>query len=446
MTFFWRILYRSYRVAAWFQYRTLRRYTLAGKAVLTGLLLAIIFGFDLENTVGYQAFMVLLFVVTLSFLGSRFFRGRFSVDRALPRFATVGEPFKYHVQVRNLTKRPQVGLTLLEDVADPRASFAEWRTLIRAENRKARSFRMTERQRHPFTIATSRETVVPPLPPGGTAEASVEVIPLRRGLLRFNGVTIARPDPLGLMRAFVKVSAPQQTLILPRRYLMPPIALPGSLEYQNGGVALASSVGRSEEFVALREYRHGDPLRHIHWRSWAKIGKPIVKEFEDEFFVRHALVLDTFSDHPCSEVFEEAVSVAASFACSILTQESLLDLLFIGAQAYCFTAGRGLAHADQMLEILAAVRPCDDRPFSTLEHLVLDHVSAVSGCVCIFVKWDDARREFVKKLESLGRPVLVLVVVPYGGKQFEAAALRTGPANFHVLELGKMEQGLARLK
>ncbi len=77
-----------------------------------------------------------------------------------------------------------------------------------------------------------------------------------------------------------------------------------------------------------------------------------MKEFEDEFFVRHALVLDTFDEEPNSELLEEAVSVAASFACTALTQESLLDLLFVGNQSYCFTAGRGLGYADQMLEIL----------------------------------------------------------------------------------------------
>ena len=148
--------------------------------------------------------------------------------------------------------------------------------------------------------------------------------------MRFTGLTLARPDPLGIFRSFSKISAPQTVLILPRRYSIPPIALPGALRYQEGGVALAANVGRSEEFVALREYRHGDPLRHIHWRSWAKVGKPIVKEFEDEFFVRHALVLDTFTDEPRSEILEEAVSVAASFACAVLTQESLLDLLSHG--------------------------------------------------------------------------------------------------------------------
>ena len=38
----------------------------------------------------------------------------------------------------------------------------------------------------------------------------------------------------------------------------------------------------------------GDPLRKIHWRSWARRGKPVVKEYQEEYFSRIALVLDTF--------------------------------------------------------------------------------------------------------------------------------------------------------
>jgi hypothetical protein len=211
-------------------------------------------------------------------------------------------------------------------------------------------------------------------------------------------------------------------------------------------VALAANVGRSEEFVALREYRHGDPMRHIHWRSWAKTGKPIVKEFEDEFFVRHALVLDTFDDEPQSEILEEAVSVAASFACAVLTQESLLDLLFVGNQSYCFTAGRGLAHADQMLEILASVTNCADKKFETLEQLVLNHISAVSGCICVLQSWDDARKNFVKKLRALDIPLLVLVIVRPGGTKLDAGPMRDEPERFHVLEIGRIAEQLAVLQ
>jgi hypothetical protein len=219
------------------------------------------------------------------------------------------------------------------------------------------------------------------------------------------------------------------------------------MKYQEGGVALAANIGCSEEFVSLRDYRHGDPLKHIHWRSWAKTGKPIVKEFEDEFFVRHALVLDTFTDEPHSEVLEEAVSVAASFACTVLTQESLLDLLFVGNKSYCFTAGRGLGTADQMLEILASAQNCADKPFSALEHLVFGHIAMVSGCVCILQKWDDARRKFIEKLKALNVPVMVLIVVPPGGGISGAGgALVDAAGTLHVLEAGRIAEGLLKLK
>lgn len=448
MTLIWRILYRIYRMASWYKYWEQRRHTLAGKVLLLGLVATALVGADIESTVTYQAFMFLLAVLLVAFAFSRYFRGRFTVDRALPRFATVGQPFQYKVCVHNHTSHRQANLTLLEDLADPRPPFAEWRAFHQAEGRTMRTFRVSrQRQQHPFVMATVPEADLPVLPPRGSAETTVTVHPLRRGVLRFTGATIARPDPIGLFRAFVRTRAPQMVLVLPRRYPLPPLTLPGTHEYQLGGVALASSVGQSDEFVALRDYRSGDPLRHIHWRSWAKTSRPIVKEFEDEFFVRHALVLDTYSEVPVNELFEAAVSVAASFACNILTQESLLDLLFVGSQAYCFTAGRGLAGADQMLEILASVRCGTDQNFSQLEQLVLQHATLVSGCVFVLLAWDAPRRELVRKLQALGVPALVLVVVPPGaGQALDAGPLRDGPARLVTLELGRIEQDLAKIE
>ena len=42
---------------------------------------------------------------------------------------------------------------------------------------------------------------MPSVPPDEEVEVRVELTPLRRGVLRFTGVTLARPDPLGLVRA-----------------------------------------------------------------------------------------------------------------------------------------------------------------------------------------------------------------------------------------------------
>ena len=57
----------------------------------------------------------------------------------------------------------------------------------------------------------------------------------------------------------------------------------------------------------MRDYRPGDPLRRIHWKSWAKTGRPVVKEYQDEFFVRHGLILDTFQNTEKSEKIADIV-------------------------------------------------------------------------------------------------------------------------------------------
>jgi uncharacterized protein (DUF58 family) len=448
VTFLYQPIYWSYRVTSGIWYWARRRFPVAGQAVLVAWMVAGAVGVDVENTVTYQLFSLLTALLLLAFICSVFYRAKFSAVRLLPRVGTAGQPLRYRVRVKNLTRKVQSGLTLLENLSDPRPTYAEWLAFQLAEGRRVRPFRVNQRRsKNPFRQAHLQEADIPAMLPGEEADAHVEILPLRRGILHLTGVMVARPDPLALFRSFLRISIPQTVLVLPRRYPLPAIALPGSMRYQKGGVALATHVGSSEEFVALRDYRQGDPLRHIHWRSWAKAGKPIVKEFEDEFFVRHALVLDTFDDEPNSEVLEECVSVAASFACTVLTQESLLDLLFVGNQSYCFTAGRGLAHADQMLEILASVQNCADKPFGTLEHLVLNHVSVVSGCICVFQRWDAARQNFIRKLRALGMPLLVLIVVPPGGKiSRKDDPLPDAPDALHVLETGKIEEGLRKLR
>jgi uncharacterized protein (DUF58 family) len=267
---------------------------------------------------------------------------------------------------------------------------------------------------------------------------------LRRGLLRLTGTTVACPDPFGLFRSLHKIPGQQSVLILPKRYTMPAFDLPGSMKYQLGGVSLASTVGESEEFIALREYRPGDPLRRMHWKSFAKLGKPIVKEYQDEFFVRHALVLDTFGGPAEEEIFEEAVSVAASLACTIQDQDSLLDLMFVGPEAYCFTSGRGVGNIDRVLEVLASVRVCQEKDFAALEGLVLTHAADLSGCLCVFLRWDAPRQRLVSAMMSRGVPLRVFVVTA-DDQEPPPGPMAAQPGNFHTLPAGRVAEKLAAL-
>jgi len=464
-----RLRYRLYRLASGLRYWIPRRFTPAGLLALVAAMVSGAIGIDMDQTVAFQAFAFVICLLTVSMGSAVFFRARFSVRRVLPRFGSVGKPFTYAVQIRKLAGSARRDLELLEDLADPRPTLSGFAHFLRERSRGG-SFRMALTWPPALNqrAASVKPAALPALSARSETEARVEVLPLRRGPLRFRSATVARPDPFGLFRAFARVPLPETVLILPKRYPLPDVKLPGTRSYQRGGVALAAAIGESEEFVSLRDYRPGDPRRHIHWRSWARTGRPIVKEFQDEFFVRHALILDTFlqptrssrrkealtnaergvrnAELNQSAAFEEAVSVAASFACSVGTQESLLDLMFVGPQAVCFTTGRGLGQAEQALEVLAAVQPCVDKSFRSLEELVMRHAAAVCGCVCVLLDWDEPRRELVEGLQARGLPVLVLVVVGAG----EAEAFRvahTGDAveNFHVLEAGKVAEGLQEL-
>ena len=443
-----RFLHRQFRIASRIQWSLGRRLTPAGRLVAGALAGALVFGPNTRLTVGYQAFTLLLALLVLGALCALVAPPRLAVRRRLPRYATAGERLTYHVLLRNDGPRAVAGLSILEDLEDPRPTFEAFAAATEpGEARRNWVDRKLAWHRWAWLVTRSRRLDVPEhrlsdVLPGRETAVAIEAVARRRGLARLRGLTLARTDPLGLVRALRPLPAPDTLLVLPRRYPLRAPTLPGTRRYQPGGIALASSVGDSEEFVSLREYRPGDPLKRIHWRSTARVGRAVVREHQDEFFVRHALVLDTFVPAAADERFEEAVSVAASFAAGVRTQDSLLDLMFVGPEAYVFTAGRGVGHVERMLEILAEVRPCVDRPFATLHRLVAERHDALSGAICVLVGWDDSRRALVHHLRALGVPTLTLLVTD-GADDDDAEDLEV--EGVRRLVRGRIAEGLARL-
>ncbi len=432
---FYRFLRKSWSVQWWFQ-RLLPK-----PSFVVCLAVAVTAGLNTDQTLAYQIAAFLLALIIVAIAGSRFARIRVTVERVLPRFGSVDISLKYRVTVYNPTNKTQSGLRLFENIQNPAPSFRLFQDhLSTFPNRPFADvilavkqwFWLIDRRQ----LATIEAIALPPIPPHSQIEATLTLKPLHRGSLNLTGYTLAAPDPLGLFHRLKTRALPQTLWLLPKRYNVPPISLPGTRRYQSGGVAFASSVGDSEEFRALREYRAGDPLRKIHWKSWAKTGKPIVKEEQDEFFVRHALILDTFIDAPYSEKLEEAIAVAASFACEFETKEALLDLMFVGVEAYCFTAGRGVNSTDHILEILASVQPCRDRQFEYLSPVVMERSSLLSGCICIFLEWDNSRKKLIQYLQKIQIPLMVYVLCD--------RPLMVAPEEqiFQPLQLGQIQQDL----
>ena len=442
-----KVLYRLFVLVYKIQRWLLNRFTPGGLGVLVCLLTALIIGLDTKQTMAYQILAFLLAILLVAIAFSFYFPYRFGARRNLPRFATVGVKLSYKVIITNKTKKQQSGLLFREEIAQSKFSLVEFKRIIKATTKKgslnslthiySRWLKEIARDRK----ATTKAIALPPLEAEGTTIVKGEITPTHRGIVRLAGVSILRPDPFNIYHAIRTIDLSQSLLVLPHRYQLPVINLAGSRMSQSGSVSLASSVGDSEEFVSLRDYRPGDPLRNIHWKSWAKTGKPVVREEQSEYFVRHALVLDTFQPQSESEILEEAISVAASFACDFHTQESLLDLMFVGLESYCFTSGRGLGDSEQMLEILAGVRACQDKTFDYLTAAVSERLSMLSGCICIFLNWDKDREKLIRQLQQFNIPLLVLLIAKseseYGQIDLE---------NLYVLPIDQIQRSLMNIK
>ena len=163
----------------------------------------------------------------------------------------------------------------------------------------------------------------------------------------------------------------------------------------------------------------------------------MVKEYQDEFVARHALILDTFGAPGDAAAFEEAVAVAASFAWTIDTQECLLDLMFVGGQLHTFTAGHGQMMPARLLEVLAGVSLAANSEMHTLVEAVRARRDQLSGCVCILLHWDDARRTLVEAIRTSGATVLPLLVADQAPADL--------PPGITQLRPGQIAQGLAAL-
>lgn len=429
----WKLAYRLYALVAATQRLVERRFTQAGLIVLAALVVSAAIGVDTRQTQAYQIFALAAALAGVAWLGARLQRNRFSGRRSMPRVVTAGEPFSYRIALSNLSSRPLDGIALLEDLDDAGPSFADFR-----RHQPVPTYRGWQRLVAARRICQVEAARAIEIPARATVEIVMRGLALRRGSQHFAGFTVARADPLGLARGLTRLAAPANLLVLPRRYVLPAMDLPGSRQYQPGGVSQAVGLGNSEEFIGLRHYRPGDPLQRLHWKSFARTGKPVVREYQDEFFERHALVLDTFATAtPDTEAFEAAVSIAASFVQTIDTSECLLDLVFVGDQAYCYTTGRGQLSAGSLLEILSGVRPAGNRPFRQLHGAVLGRRGALTGVIAILLAWDGERGDFIRALRRLGVPVKVLVVSaqPVG---------ETAPW-LHAIVPGRVQEGLARL-
>lgn len=244
------------------------------------------------------------------------------------------------------------------------------------------------------------------VPAGRTQRTSYRHTFGRRGLYRFTGFRVGTKFPFGLFRKSRDVEVAKDLIVYPQIH---PITVPSPRAHYAGNDT-ARQIGRRGEFFGLREYRDGDDRRDIHWRSTARTGRPLVREYEDESQKRALILLDNalprpepraggraegrterrnrrrpgppgsrpgnqdtasgngakpgaVSDHDAAAAaMERAISAAASMATAYLNKGYAVELVARGCRV---PSGTGPTQVTRMLEALALLEVVTDEvPFS----------------------------------------------------------------------------------
>jgi uncharacterized repeat protein (TIGR01451 family) len=333
-----------------------------------------------------------LLVMTIAFASGSFiagillgipFRPRVSLRRVMPPPPTAGDTLTYRVVVENTGRRPARNIVIQE-----RGLPAEVR---------------------PIGDAPTIELLLP----GESAEVTLTLSCQSRGAFALSRLQAASTFPSAVWKYARASRHEDRLLVYPKLLSVERLNIPLGRHYQPGGVASASQVGESTEFLGTRDWRHGDRLRDLHWPSFARTGRPVVKEFQEEYFVRVALVIDTEAQSAKDEqALEKGISFAASAAHALAREDAIIDLFAAGSDVFRFTAGRALAHVEQIMEILSCIQPEDELNIQAAEAMLLPEAGQLSAVLFVIVQWDEKRARLVHAMRDRGVAVRVLILRP----------------------------------
>jgi len=365
---------------------------------IAGLLpAALLFALGAEAAISRLGFALLAWLTAGAAAGI-FWRPRLRVEAATPERVICGAPFTLRYTVTNLGRRA------LRDLAIGTLFFPD-----------------------PLQLRL-RGAVIPWLAAGARATVTGSGLARRRGRYRLPPLRCDSAFPGGLWRWGRPDWRARPLTVYPAFTPLRQFDLPLGARHRQDLNASRHLAREALEFHGCREYREGDVLRHVHPRSSARLGVPVVKEFQAEGRGRTALVVDTWrAPWPTGfwqlrrDPVEQVLSLAAAAVDALARSDRVLELLAAGPGLYRFvSSGRG-GYRDDALEILASLEPCARDPLTSLAPLLLDEIRAIQSVCLLLTRWDERRAELVKLLEAWQVGLKVVVVTS-----------RTGAPGAHV--------------
>ncbi len=219
----------------------------------------------------------------------------------------------------------------------------------------------------------------------------------RRGRYRFGPLTVSTRFPFGLLRRSQTVPAADTLIVYPRLGRLGGAWTVWRQEVAEDARRREHQHGRaSGEFFGVREWHQGDNRRWIHWRSSAKHGVLVVRQFEKHRSRQFAILLDLWQPkQPEMEHLENvelAVSFAATLVAAVCRQETNhLLLALAGQQPDCLQGPVSASLREDAMQRLALAEPSYDDQLAALLDQTLDRIDSGAHVVLVSTREDDLR-------------------------------------------------------
>ena len=312
----------------------LRGLTLRGRAFIaagfTALVCALFLGHD--ELVRVAALLLALPLVTAFFLGRS--RYRLGLVRTMsPTQVSAGQQARVQLGLSNDGRTP-TGTLLLEDHI-------------------------------PYVLGTRPRFVIDRMGPKWQRQVEYQIRSDVRGRFTVGPMRVRLSDPFGLVEMDRTFQSRSTFVVTPRVVALPLVPLSGVWTGSGDNRPRAFASGSAED-VTVREYRRGDDLRRVHWRSSAHAGELMVRREEQPWQSRATLFIDNrvFAHRGmgAASSFEHAVSVAASVAVHLVQRGFSIRLVTAGGDEHASTwheHGTATAETGPLLESLAVLGNVD---------------------------------------------------------------------------------------
>ena len=149
--------------------------------------------------------------------------------------------------------------------------------------------------------------------PGERVEVGTVRNAPRRGEARTAWVELRSAAPFGVAERRRRLPADATTLVLPRVVALGALPFVDLASSREATTETDPRRGQGPEYLGVREYRPGDPIRQVHWRLTARHGELVVRDLEEHRVPRLAIWIDTATD---ADTLDDVCSAAASIASS----------------------------------------------------------------------------------------------------------------------------------